>query len=563
MTPVTDQYILDQLNAQNDSGPVTDQAILSQLNGADVTNNQPSGPPLTRTGKFLRGAMDPLDAGAQMISNALPTGAVSAVNEFNNWLADKTGMVARVPEGGVNQMVADKEKSYQSSRVAAGESGIDAYRLAGNVASTIPLALSSPVAATLRGRVAVGAATGGAFGAAQPVTENQDQFWTEKAKQAGVGAAFGGAAPVVLSGAARLISPKASINPELQALRAEGVKPTIGQALGGKMAVAEEKLQSLPIVGDMINRARGQTLDTFNKASINRALKPIGASVDDIGQEGVKKAGDLLSQSYDDALSQVKNVKFDAKFDVELMQLKSMASNLVPDMQKKFNKTLNDIVSGRMGPQRSMLGDVYKSVDSELGKQASRFGKSTAASEQELGDALSQLQNLLKQQMMRSNPQIAKELQASNSGWAQLVRIEQAAKAAHNNGGVFTPAQLNAAIRSSDDSVRGRAVSRGTALMQDFGSSAQKVLGSKYPDSGTAGRLALGTGAIGAGFINPAIPAGLVAGGSLYTRPVQNALVSMLADRPQSAVSLAKMVRQLSPYGSALAAPFGNAFANP
>ena len=357
--------------------------------------------------------------------------------------------------------------------------------------------------------------------------------------------------PTSLKGAASVLSPKASTNPQLQALRAEGVKPTIGQAMGGRAAIAEEKLQSVPILGDMIHRARGQTLESFNKAAINRALEPIGKKVDGVGHAAIKEAGDALSKTYDDALGQVKNVRFDAKFDADTMQLRQMASGLSTEMRRKFERILNETVIRKMSPQRSMMGDAYKAVDSEIGLVASRYGKSSVASEQELGDALSQLQALLKEQMMRSNPQIAAKLKAADTGWANLVRIEGAAKAAKNAEGIFTPAQLNAAIQSADTSVRGRAVSRGTALMQDLGIGGQKVLGSKYPDSGTAGRLAMGGAAVGAGVYNPLIPASLAVGGSLYTRPVQNALVSMLADRPEAAQLLARQLRGAS--GNALA----------
>jgi hypothetical protein len=368
----------------------------------------------------------------------------------------------------------------------------------------------------------------------------------------------GAAAPVVLSGLARVVSPKASVNPQLKALQAEGVNPTVGQALGGRAAIAEEKLQSVPILGDMIHRARNQTLESFNKSAINRALEPVGAKVEGIGHEAIRKAGDTLSQYYDDALNQVKGVRFDQRFDADLNQLKQMSGNLLPDMGRKFDKVLNDTVMGRMSPNRSMLADVYKSVDSDLGKIASRYSKSSTAAEQELGDALTQLQSLMKQQMMRANPQVADMVRRADRGWANLVRIEQAAKAAKNNEGIFTPAQLNSAIQMADDSVRGRAVSRGTALMQDLGGAGQKVIGSKYPDSGTVGRLALGGAAIGAGAINPAIPAGLAAGGAMYTRPVQNALVKMLTERPQSANAVADILRQISPYGAAALAPLAN-----
>ena len=48
---------------------------------------------------------------------------MQAGNAANNWLADNTGLVGRLPEGGVNQQVREGEAAYQASRGAdAGKS---------------------------------------------------------------------------------------------------------------------------------------------------------------------------------------------------------------------------------------------------------------------------------------------------------------------------------------------------------------------------------------------------------------------------------------------------------
>ena len=52
----------------------------------------------TGNARVLRGMRDPIDAGAQMLTNALPAGVVNAGNRLNNWLAHKTGLVARLRE---------------------------------------------------------------------------------------------------------------------------------------------------------------------------------------------------------------------------------------------------------------------------------------------------------------------------------------------------------------------------------------------------------------------------------------------------------------------------------
>jgi hypothetical protein len=510
---------------------------------AGVSVNAPAS--LSRMDRVIKGIRDPIDGGAQLLTNALPSGVVNAGNNLNNWLADKTGLVGRLPEGGVDQQVKQQEAAYQAAR--GPDAGFDGYRVLGNVVSPANLAIASraPLAASLAGRVGVGAVSGGVSSALNP-TMGED-FWSEKAKQIGMGAAFGGATPLFTSAMGRMISPNASTNPNLQLLQSEGVKPTIGQSLGGWANRAEEKAMSLPIVGDMISSAREGAREQFNRAAINRAVAPIGEKVDDVGQAGIKQAGDLLSKSYDDAINAVKVVKFDNQFAQDVGQLRSMAQNLQPAMAQRFNSTIDDVLQPKIVANGSMLGTTYKQIDSKLGQEAAKFSKASDPFQQELGDAYKQLQSLLKQQAARSNPDFAETIAKTDAGWANLVRLEGAGKAAQNSEGVFTPGQLNSAIRQADSSVRGRAVGRGTALMQDLGNAGQQVLGNKVPNSGTADRLMLGGAGLGAYFVNPMIPAGLIGGAAMYTSPVQSLLRGAVANRPEAAQAVSNSLLQASP----------------
>lgn len=513
--------------------------------------------PISRMDKLSYGLMDPINGGAQLLTKSLPTGVVEAGNKLNNWLADKTGLVARLPEGGVDQQVREDEAKYQARRAAAGESGFDGYRVTGNIVSPVNLALASrlPAAATTVGKVLTGTISGAISSLFNPVAGGD--FWTEKGKQAATGAATGGALPAVIGGVARVASPRASTNASLQLLKDEGVQPTIGQALGGRWNALEEKLQSLPLVGDAIVNARKRSMEQFNRAAINRATGKVGTEVDSIGQTGVREAGDTISQAYDDALSQISGVKLDGQFNRDLLQLRGMAQGLTSTMKAKFNNAVNETLMRKVSPNKSILPEDYKAIDSELGNLASRYGKSSVASEQELGDAVTQLQALLKQQMLRTNPDVAGKLQAADAAWANLVRVEGAAKSAKNAEGVFTPGQLNMAVQAADRSVRKRAVSRGTALLQDLGNAGQSVLGNKVPDSGTAQRLMYGAGALGTGMVNPAIPAALLGGAALYTSPLQRALVGAASSRPALAQPSAELLRKTAPYLVPAGAQFG------
>lgn len=503
--------------------------------------------PATAVDRIGMGMVDPIQGGAQLLTKMLPDSVVQAGNNLNNLIADRTGLVARLPEGGVDQQTQEREQAYQAQRAAAGQSGFDGLRVLGNIASPANIAIGgvTPAAATLTGRMGMGAAGGMAAGALNPVTEGD--FASEKLKQIGVSGAAGGLTPALVAGVGRVISPKASVNPDVQLLRDAGVKPTIGQTLGGWANALEEKLQSLPIMGDAIANARGSALQQFNNAAINRAVAPVGGKVEGAGQKAVAEAGDMLGQAYDDAIDKLKFVRFDNTFKTDLQQLKSMSRGLTPPMRDKFSATLKNIVGGRTTNGGTMLAETVKKTDSELGQAAAKFGRSSVASEQEYADAVKQLQALLRAQVARSSPEASKALKAADKGYASLVRVEGAAKAAKNAEGVFTPAQLNTAIQTADNSVRKRAVSRGTALMQDLGTAGQNVLGGKVPNSGTADRMLMGGGALGAGLLHPAIPGGLLAGAAAYTPWGQALLRNAFASRPSAAKPVAELLNRTSP----------------
>lgn len=373
---------------------------------------------------------------------------------------------------------------------------------------------------------------------------------------ANTGALLGAALPVGVSALSRVISPNASTNKSLQLLLDEGVRPTIGQTLGGTPNKLEQKLTSVLLAGDRIAGKRAQAVEDLNKAALNRVLRPIGRSADEIGNVGVKDAGDIVSDAYTEAASKIKNIKFDNVFANDFSQLKSMANGLTPETRSVFNQKINSVLGSRITKAGRMLPETFKTVDSELGNLGSRYKSSSVASEQELGDALLQAQSLLRQQAARSNPDYAKSLGKLDEAWANLVRVEAAAKYAQNTGGVFTPGQLGRGVKAADRSVRGRAVARGNALMQDLSSAGQDVLGNTVPDSGTAGRLlatsgvggllgaGVGTGSIGV------IPAAAGLGGTyaLYSDPVQSLLRKMVASRPAAAKDLANFLQNNANY---------------
>lgn len=504
------------------------------------------GAPLSRMERFTQGVKDPINGGAQLLENLLrPTGVVEPINKINNWLADKTGLVGKLPTGGVDQQVRDQEAAYQSR---LGNNGFDGYRVLGNVLSPANAALASraPMATSLLGRVATGAAAGGASGLMNPVTNGD--FADEKMKQVALGGAMGGAVPMVTGGLARMVSPNASVNPQLAMLKAEGVKPTVGQSLGGWANATEEKAKILPVVGDMISRARSNANDQFNNAAINRATAPLGVKVKGSGQQAVAEASDAVSRAYDAADAMLGGFKIDQTAQRELASLRNGVNNLPKSARTTFNSHLQNLKDAT-SPNGSLLADSYGTLKSTIGKDAATFAGSNDGYQQKLGNALAEMQSILVNNAKRANPQAGALRDKADEAFANLVRVQGASVGGKLKEGVFTPGQLLTAVRGADKSVRDNATAKGQALMQDLGNAGQSVLGNVVPSSGTTERLLFGSTALGGTYLyNPVTTAGLLGGAAMYSSPMQSLLRNAVSSRPAAAKPTAQAIRELSNY---------------
>lgn len=248
---------------------------------------------------WVKGLRDPVDALSQMLYESIPEDVKKSGDALNNWIAEKTGLLEPIPEGGFSEQLSQQEETYQAGRQAEGDEGIDWDRIGGNILSTavpgVGAARAVAPASTL-GKVATGVGTGAAYGTLTPTQE--EDFWPAKAEQAAIGAALGGAIPGV--GAAvgkgvsyldeltkpmyqggvsrdvkKFLTEKAGPEREkiisaLQQAReiVPGSRPTAGQAIaqatrpgdefGGQFVKLESELARTPIVGTKLKNVYGE-----------------------------------------------------------------------------------------------------------------------------------------------------------------------------------------------------------------------------------------------------------------------------------------------------------------
>jgi hypothetical protein len=552
----------------------TDDPLLAMANGvmsgktsAPAENAQPAQPAATITGQPWQ-APGSITMG---IGDAIK-GGVQSLAHGGAWLANKIAPDAQftkdlntaLPQ--IDQTIQSQDAQYAAQRAASGGNGIDIGRGVGNAIGSIPLAAAMPAGSGVLGGIGAGALSGVANSLLEPVTDASRSYASQKLQQAGTGAAVGGIANPLMRAVGAAVSP--TVGAAQQRLIDAGVPLTPGQILGGAAARTEAKLTSVPFVGDMIKNGQQRAVQGFNKATYNEVLAPLGQTYSgSVGNDGVAAVQKTISTAYDDALSKL-TFKADPQFQSDLGNLATMAQNLPAPQQSQFMNVLKNQVFGKLSPQGEMDGPTLKGVQSELGRISRGLTGDPSFDNQQLGQAIGEVKNIVEQSLPRNNAADAvKDLANANAAYANFVRLRAAAgsQGAMNNEGIFTAAQLNNAVRGADKSAGKGATATGNALMQDFSSAGQQVLGSKYPDSGTPGRALaamMGPAALGQ-VMAPAYTAPLAAamgvGALPYTAMGQKVAQALLTARPGFAVPVGNA---LTKYGVPLAAPTGNALVN-
>src|SRR5690348_9615793 len=168
------------------------------LLGAPVPAAPPPAPTFRGSvaGGMVQGVNDLQNGAAQWLYNLLPQGIRNAGDAADHYLYEKTGgLVGTKPGMTFNNAVADQNAQYEADRAANGRTGVDWARAgAGGLSQAAALAMTGVPQAGVFG-------AGLMSGALMPVTNNGN-FGTEKAKDVGLGGAFGG----VLGGAGNLVA---------------------------------------------------------------------------------------------------------------------------------------------------------------------------------------------------------------------------------------------------------------------------------------------------------------------------------------------------------------------
>lgn len=518
----------------------TDTDVPTPPAGFTLDGAGPSPPaPHTLGQKIGFGISDVLTGLSQAFAHRLPIdpGMTMQQEQDRNDLSAQNAPLA-------DAQAALREQTWQANRAANNDKGFEYGRLGGNIIGAAPMVLAAaPVAPeSFLSALGLSGFSGGVNAGLQPVTNGD--YGKEKGKQIGFGTAGGAATGGLTYGLGGLVAgpkpPTDDYGKAVQYLQDRGVQPTVGQLGGQTAAKVEDVAQPLSVFG------QERAVKQFNTAAYNQVLAPIGAKFDGTpGRDAVRVVGDKLSDAYNEIVPQLRLVP-----DQQLQTDFAAAVSKTDEMSEAAADQFSKIITKQL-PRGPMEGETLKKVQSKLTDLVDQFNGSQDPSHKMMADAFSDIRTAISENLARVNPEMAGKLQAIDHGWANLTRLEIAS--AKTNDGVFTPAQLLSAARQADSTVRRRAIARGMGGdMQDLADAGIKVLGTKYPNSGTPARLAVGaleSGGLGAlGMAHPLTALGLASTGLAYTPWGQQAVNALAMPRTsQVSTNLGRAIQASGP----------------
>ena len=341
---------------------------------------------------------------------------------------------------------------------------------------------------------------------------------------------------------------KPMMSDEARALSASGkVVPTVGQSLGGFANRVEQRMQSVPVVGDMITHSRQRSGNEWNREMIDNVAQHLPPEARSEIAKAATPDDALLSlryyigKKYEGALGGIDAMQIPAGGIISAANaaMRDAGNMLTPESKNRIVGYVNDHILSRQG---TMTGDAAKKIESDLGKNAYGFAASATQEERQIGEVMGKIHDAWRESLTSAanavDPVMATELRRADAMWRAFLPLDKAAGSAvgMNNAGRSSPVMLKRALAQLDKSQNDNAMRRimhqgsnGTPyenLVQSTGH-ALPVLGGTVPDSGTAARLAQMAGLGGAAHLAGALP-GTVAAGALgvaaYTRVGQKFL---------------------------------------
>lgn len=361
------------------------------------------------------------------------------------------------------------------------------------------------------------------------------------------GTLLGGGLTAGISGTGRLLAP--NVRQEAAALREQGIPLTPGSAFGGRIQQMEQAAESIPIVGGIVSGARERQFEKFNEAAYNKVLSNISPKLKVpkglTGRDAYRFVEKAVDDQYEKAVPNLRityTPRVESAFDA--IKKRYSGAKLPKELREEFEQYV-DGLKADFSANQVMSGRRAQTIKQDLAKIANAYAKETG-SKSLLADAYKDLQGLYMSTMRNQNPSLAADLTKADKAFKDFVRVQTAMQKTRGGEGIFSPAQLESAVRQSDRSARKGAFSRGSAPMQELSGTGVSVLGQKVPDSGTATRgMTAAALSGGLGYVSPT--AGTLS--ALMTAPYYRlGEAAMFSPRPQTFTEAVQRGRAAAPF---------------
>ena len=327
----------------------------------------------------------------------------------------------------------------------------------------------------------------------------------ESALASGVIAAGGGMATRgVMRGGGALF--RGVQDPMANLLARYNIPMTIGQLTRGTAKAREDRLTSTPIVGANISARRREGLEAFNRAAFDEALVPIGGTTaGEVGQNGVARAQQLVSDAYRQALDGVDLVP-DADFVTTLQRVRPDVAS-VPRVGEELDADIGRIVNTYIDPSGNISGQNLQAARQEIRdlKKAYKTAPDTKRLYNQIKPHLDEIEDAYTGLLGRQFPDRVEPFLNADEAYKRAMIVGDAVDyATANNEGLFMPSQLRQRTRQSTRKFGGVAASqRGARPFNELIEAGSAILPSSVPNSGTAERMLL-----------PLLAASTIGGGS-------------------------------------------------
>jgi hypothetical protein len=376
---------------------------------------------------------------------------------------------------------------------------------------------------------------GGTTGAASADDGNEASGALAGAGGAFLGNRLGAGVAKAAGGALRGV-----VDPAVDYLRSQGIPLTGGQMMGGFGKRMEDTLAGYGLAGAPLRNRLTEGLEALNRVGYRIGGSPIGHVEKDIGRAGLDGLDAAKSVAYDTALGSM-NMNLDPPYFADRAIADASGAALPDAVRPFYDATMgaaDSYVRGGNIPGRSAQAikrTIREEMRSHKGKPGGQF----------INNALGQADSAFMDMAARQAPDATALYRAADLTHGRskvLGKAVDAASGKPGDPGVWTGAQLASALKG------GRVTQDARNALGPLAENAVRVLPSQVPDSGTAGRLALGALAAG----SPLAIAGYGAGGqdgaetggalgigtilslaALNTKAGRTAAEKLLLDRPE------------------------------